>query len=200
MSTTVTGTGDLLFGQIRGGVLGLLYGHPDQPFYIREISKHVGKSTGSVRRELATLSKFGLVERSESGRQIYFKANSQHPVFAELRTLVAKTVGVFQHLVSALTPVANRISLAFVYGSMARGEEKAGSDIDLIIVGDVTLDEVLTQLVPVEGAVGRQINPTVYSSDEFKRKLEGGNHFLRSLVRGETVPLIGDLDKFREMG
>jgi DNA-binding transcriptional ArsR family regulator len=200
MSTTTTGISDLLFGQIRGGILGLLYGHPDQSFYIREISKHVRKSTGSVRRELATLAKFGLIERSESGRQVYYKANCHSPVFEDLSSLVAKTVGVFQQLVSALTPVASRISAAVVYGSMARGEEKAGSDVDLMIVGDVTLDAVLTQLVPVEGAIGRPINPTVYSADEFKRKLEMGNHFLRSLVRGETVPLIGDLNELGTMG
>ena len=121
-------------------------------------------------------------------------------MFAEVHSLIAKTVGVFQVLGSALAPLAKRISLAFVYGSMARREENADSDVDLMIVGDVTLDEVVAQLATVEGAIGRPINPTVYSTDEFKSKLESGNHFLRSVVRAEKVILIGDLDELGKMG
>src|SRR5208282_2811053 len=134
------------------------YGHPDQTFFVREISRHVGTSAGAVQRELETLSQFGLIGRSVSGRQVYYKANRNHPVFAELHSLIAKTVGIFQLLGSALAPLANRISLAFVYGSMARGDENAGSDVDLIIVGDVTLDETVAQLATVEGSIGREIN------------------------------------------
>jgi uncharacterized protein len=200
MSTSVLGLGDLIFGQTRGGVLALLYGHPDERFFMREIARQSRASVGNVKRELETLSRFGLVNRSTSGRQVYYQANREHPVFPEVRSLVAKTVGVFQLLGSALAPFSRRVSLAFVYGSAARGEEKAGSDVDLMIVGDVTLDEVLARLAPIEGAIGRSINPTVYSSDEFERKLENGNHFLRSVVRGESVCLIGDLDEFRKMG
>lgn len=200
MSTKSNATGELLFGQIRGAVLGLLYGHPDQPFYIRQISNHVRKSAGSVRRELDTLYKFGLVERSVSGRQVYFQANRQNPLFSDLHSLLAKTVGVYQQLANGLKSLVGRISLAFVYGSMARGDEKAGSDIDLMIIGDVSLDEVLNQLAPAEQAIGRAINPTVYSPDEFTRRLESGNHFLRSVLRGETVPLIGDPNELGQVG
>jgi len=200
MSTNIGALGDFFFGQTRGGVLALLYGHPDQTFFVREISRHVGTSAGAVQRELATLSQHGLVDRRASGRQVYFKANCNHPVFAEIHSLVAKTVGAFQLLGSALAPLATRVSLAFVYGSMARQDEKAGSDVDLMIVGDLTLDEVLAQLAPVERAIGRDINPTVYSVDEFKRKLKGGNHFLQSVLQGDKVVLIGDEDEFREMG
>lgn len=200
MSTKIGALGDLFFGQTRGGVLALLYGHPDQTFFVREISRRVGTSAGAVQRELETLAQFGLIGRSVSGRQVYYKANRNHPVFAEVHSLVAKTVGVFQVLGSALAPLAKRISLAFVYGSMARQEENADNDVDLMIVGDVTLDEVVAQLATVEGAIGRPINPTVYSTDEFKSKLESGNHFLRSVVRAEKVILIGDLDELGKMG
>jgi len=200
MSTNVSALGDLFFGQTRGSVLALLYGRPDQTFFVREISRHVGTSAGTVQRELETLSQFGLIGRSVSGRQVYYKANRNHPVFAEVHSLLAKTVGVFQLLASALQPLAKRISLAFVYGSMARRDENAGSDVDLMIVGDVTLDEALAQLAAVEGAIGREINPTVYSPNEFKRRLESGNHFLRSVLRDETVLLIGDLHELGEMG
>jgi predicted nucleotidyltransferase len=200
MSSHVGALGDLLFGQTRGRILALLYGHSSQTFYLRQIAREVDVSVGSVQRELKALSKIGLIARADSGHQVYFQANRTHPVFAELNALVAKTVGVFHLLTAALAPLAKRISLAFVYGSMARQDEKAGSDVDLMIVGNVTLDEVLGQLAPVERAIGRSINPTLYYLTEFKAKLKSGNHFLRSVLRGETVPLIGDLNEFGKVG
>jgi predicted nucleotidyltransferase len=200
MSTQINALGDLLFGQTRGRVLALLFGHPDETFFVRQIARHAGTSVGTVQRELETLSRLGLIERSVSGRQVYYKANGNHPVFAELSSLIAKTVGVFQLLGAALAPFANRVSLAFVYGSTARRDETAESDVDLMVVGDVTLDEVLTQLAPVERAVGRPINPTVFSVKEFKSKLQNGNHFLRAVMRGEKVFLIGEEDELGKMG
>jgi predicted nucleotidyltransferase len=200
MSTQVGSLGDLIFGQTRGRILALLYGHSVQSFYLRQISREIGASAGAVRRELETLSSIGLIDRSVSGHQVYFQANRAHPVYVELNALVAKTVGVFHLLTSALAPMAKKISLAFVYGSMARQEETADSDVDLMIVGDATLDEVLLLLAPAERAIGRSINPTLYSFREFKSKLKSGNHFLRSVVRGKTEPLIGDIDEFRKVG
>jgi predicted nucleotidyltransferase len=117
-----------------------------------------------------------------------------------MHSLIAKTVGAVQLLRSALAPLGKRVSLAFIYGSMARHEENAGSDIDLMIVGDVTLDEVLKQFAPVERQIGRPVNPTVYSTGEFKSKLKGGNHFLKSVMRGDKVILIGDPNEFGKMG
>jgi predicted nucleotidyltransferase len=200
MRTNVGTLGDLIFGQTRGRILALLYGHPDETFFVRQISRDAGTSVGTVQRELETLSQFGLIDRSVSGRQVYYKANRNHPSFAEIHSLIAKTVGVFQLLSSALAPLANRISLAFVYGSIARRDEKAGSDVDLMIVGDVTLDEILTQLAPVERTISRPINPTVYTASEFKSRLQEGNHFLRSILHGEKVLLIGEEDEFGKMG
>jgi hypothetical protein len=197
MSAKINPLGDLLFGQTRGRILALLYGHSGQTFYLRQIAREIDVSVGAVQRELETLSNIGLIDRSVSGHQVYFQANRAHPVFAELNALVAKTVGIFQLLSSALAPLAEKISLAFVYGEMARQEEKAGGDVDLMIVGDVALDEVLEQLAPVERVIGRPINPTLYSRKKFKSKLKSGNHFLSSVLRGETVPLMGDLDSAR---
>jgi predicted nucleotidyltransferase len=196
MSLSVSALGNMLFGQTRGGVLALLYGHSGQTFYLRQISREIGASVGAVQRELQSLSKIGLIERSDSGHQVYFRANRAHPVFAELNALVAKTVGVFHQLSSALAPFAQRISLAFVYGSMARQDEKARSDVDLMVVGDITLDEVLAQLAPVERAIGRSINPMIYSVNEFKAKQQSGNHFLRAVLRSKTVPLIGEINEW----
>jgi predicted nucleotidyltransferase len=198
MSTEVNSLGDLLFGQARGRILQLLFGQPDQTFFVRQIAREVSMSAGAVQRELQALAQVGLIERSMSGHQVYYQANRNHPVFAELSALVAKTVGVFQQLASALAPLASRISLAFVYGSVASHSENAESDVDLMIVGDVTLDEVLVQLSPVERLIGRPINPTLYSDSDFKTKIDSGNHFLRSVMRGEKVFLIGEEDGSRK--
>ena len=200
MSTHPATLGDLLFGQTRGRVLALLYGHPDQTFYLREIARHANTSAGNVRRELETLSRLGLAHRSTSGKQVYFQANRSHPAFGEIHSLIAKTVGVFQLLGAALAAFGERISLAFVYGSIARQDENAASDVDLMIVGNVPLDEVLTALAPVEGSIGRPINPTVYSASEFDSKVQSGNHFILSVLRGEKVILMGGPDESGKMG
>jgi predicted nucleotidyltransferase len=192
---------DVLFGKGRGAILALLYGHPDESFYYRQITRQLGGvSVGTLQRELDTLSQLGLIDRSTVGKQVFYRANRNHPVFPELRALVAKTVGAIQVLSSALAPLADRISLAFIYGSVARQEEKAESDIDMMIVGKVTLEDVLTQLGDVEPSLGRAVNPTVYSAAEFKTKLASGNHFLNSVVRGDKVFLIGDEDELRKVG
>ena len=192
---------DVLFGKGRGAILALLYGHPDQSFYYRQITRQLNRvSVGTVQRELDTLSQLGLIDRSTVGNQVFYQANRNHPVFMELHALVAKTVGAFRVLRSALAPMAKRISLAFVYGSMAREQEKAESDIDLLIVGEVTLEEVLAKLTDVEPSLGRPVNPTLYSVSEFRAKLASGNHFVNSVVRGKKVFLIGDEDELRKVG
>jgi predicted nucleotidyltransferase/predicted transcriptional regulator with HTH domain len=190
---------DVLFGKIRGGILALLYGWADKAFYVRQIARHVHASPGSVRRELEKLAAVDLIVRTSLGNQVFYQVNQRHPVFSEMRALVNMTVGMFNTLRSALEPLSKRIRVAFVYGSIARQEEKAGSDIDLMIIGNIELDDILVRLVKVETDLGRAVNPTVYSIHEFKRKLEDGNHFLNSVIGGKKVFLIGNEDELREM-
>lgn len=192
--------GDVLFGKARGAILALLYGHPKEAFYYRQITRQLGDiSAGSLQRELDTLSQLGVIERSTIGNQVFYKANLKHPVYPELRALISKTVGVFQVLSSALEPLAGRISFAFVYGSMARQEDKAESDIDLMVVGKATLEEIVARLTDAERMLGRLLNPTVYSVAEFKAKLAGGNHFLTSVLPRQKVFLIGDENDLGEV-
>jgi predicted nucleotidyltransferase len=200
MRTETNALGDLLFGQTRGRILALLYGTPDQAFFTRQIARQVGTSVGTVQRELETLSQIGLIERSATGMQVFYQANRDHPAYAELHSLVAKTAGAFHILRSALAALAKKIAFAFVYGSMARGDENAVSDVDLMVIGDVSLDEMLMQLATAERDLGRSINPTVFSLKEFKSKLKAGNHFLKSVMRGEEVLLIGDENELGKMG
>jgi predicted nucleotidyltransferase len=131
---------------------------------------------------------------------VYFWANNNHPVYPDLRSLIAKTAGIFQQLRVALGPLAPHISFALVYGSVARGEEDAASDVDLMVVGKVSMDEVLAAVTPVEKTIGRSINPTVYSPREFKSKLQAGNHFLRSVMNGKSVFLIGAENDLSKVG
>jgi len=200
MRTTLTSVGDLLFGQTRGRVLALLYGAPDETRFVRQIARQVETSVGTVQRELNLLADAGLIKRSTVGKQVFYQANQEHPEYPELRALLAKTTGVFQMLKTALAPLSSRIDLAFVYGSVARGEEKATSDIDLMVIGTASLDEVLDAVGPVEKQLGRPVNPTIYSREDLKARLRSGNHFLQSLKTSKKVFLIGDEDEFRKAG
>ena len=192
---------DVLFGKGRGAVLGLLYEHPDQSFYYRQLSRELKElSAGALQRELEMLTALGLVERSKLGNQVFYRANRAHPVFPELRALVSKTVGLIPTLSSALAPLADHISVAFIYGSVARREERAESDIDLMVVGKARLEEVITKLQNVESSLRRAVNPTVYSVSEFKAKLAQRNHFLNSVLRSEKIFLIGNEDELRKVG
>ena len=198
--STHNGLADLLFGRTRGAIMALLYGHADQSFYTRQIAREVEASVGAVQRELENLSKVGLIIRSSMGSQVFYQANRDAPIFREMQTLVNKTVGIFSVLRSALHPLANRVSVAFVYGSLAREEETAKSDVDLMVVGKATLNEILSRLSTVEKSIGRPINPTVYSVAEFKSKLANGNHFLTAVLKGQKAFLLGDEDELRKMG
>ena len=188
MSTPNTGLGDLLFGRTRGAILALLFGRSDQSFYTRQIARELKASIGTVQRELENLSRVGLIVRNSVGSQVFYQA------------LVSKTIGVFSILRSALKSLSKRIVAAFVYGSLAREEETAQSDIDLMVIGDATLDEVLSRLSASEKTIGRPINPTVYSVAEFKSKLATGNHFLHSVLKTRKIFLLGDEDELGKVG
>jgi predicted nucleotidyltransferase len=200
MSTVDNGLADLLFGRTRGAVLALLYGRTDQSFYTRQIAREVDASVGAVQREVENLSKVGLIVRKWVGNQVFYQANRDALIFREMQALVNKTVGIFSILRAALRSLSKRIVVAFVYGSVAREEETAQSDVDLMVVGKATLDEVLSRLSTVEKSIGRPINPTVYSVAEFKSKLETENHFLTSVLKGQKVFLLGDEGELRKVG
>jgi len=198
--STSSGLADLLFGRTRGAVLALLYGRADQSFYTREIAREVDASVGAVQRELENLCKVGLILRKSVGSQVFYQANRDIPIFPEMRALINKTIGIFGVLRVALRPLSRQIIAAFVYGSVAREQETAQSDVDLMVVGKATLEEVLSRLSTAEKGIGRSINPTVYSLAEFKTKLVAGNHFLNSVLKSKKVFLLGDEDELRKVG
>ena len=192
--------GEVLFGRTRRAVLALLYGHADEEFYLRQIIRAAGVGQGSMQRELKMLVGSGLVLRRALGRQVYFKANPDSPVYAELRSLLLKTAGVADVLREALAPLAARIEVAFVYGSVARGDERRASDVDVMVIGDASFADVSQALGPAQQRLGREVNPTVYSPAEYRKKLAAGHHFVRSVTEREKLFLFGDEHDFRRLG
>jgi predicted nucleotidyltransferase len=199
MRTAFAGLSDLLFGQTRGRILSALYDKPETSFFVRQLARHISGSVGTVQRELVTLTAAGLILRDDRESQVFYRANRAHPVFPELHSLLAKTTGVFHMLLEALTPLAGRIEYAFVYGSFAKGEEKTESDIDLMVTGEVTLDELLGRMSTVELQLNRPVNPTIFARNELRTKIHSGNHFLKAVQSGSLVFLIGSENEFREI-
>lgn len=190
-----------LFGATRQAVLRLLYGHAESRFYQRQIIRDLALGSGTVQRELEQLTEAGVLRRTVEGRQTYYAANPQCPVFAELRALVRKTFGVVDVLRQALEPLAGRIELAFVFGSVAEGTEQAGSDIDVMVVGaGLRTEDVTDAFADAQRSLQREINPALYPPDEFCRKLTEGHPFISRVAReGTRLYLIGDDGKLRRM-
>lgn len=185
-----------LFGKTRQAVLGLLLSRPDESFYLREIIRLTSAGQGTVQRELGRLVGAGIVERSQRGKQVFFQANLRCPIMPELQGIVLKTAGVADVLRHALTSLEPKMACAFVYGSMARGTQRAGSDIDLCVIGDVGFGEVVDCLAPAQEKLAREVNPTVYSREEFSAKLSDGHHFVTGLAKEEKFFVIGDDSDF----
>lgn len=155
---------------------------------------------GAVQRELAQLVRAGLVTRTRKGNQVYYQANRKSPVFAEVRSLMVKTVGIADVLRAGLAAVADGIRVAFIYGSVARGDETSESDVDVMVVGDVTFGEVVSALLPAQEALGREVNPSVYPVGEFTVRVASGDHFLRSVLADRKAFLVGGECELRELG
>ncbi|MGQ0547376.1 MAG: nucleotidyltransferase domain-containing protein [Betaproteobacteria bacterium] len=189
----------VLFGRSMRAVLGLLFNHPERAFYLREIARAAGTSPSSLQRELAALAAAGLVVREARGRQVYFRANGESPLFQELRGIVVKTFGVADVLRGALAPLSPRIRAAFVYGSLARGEARPESDVDVMVVGEVAFADVAERLLPAEAALRRSVNPTVYPSVELSEKAAAGNAFLAEVLQGPKIFLIGEERELRAL-
>jgi predicted nucleotidyltransferase len=200
MGTSAGALSKVVFGQTRRSIFALLYGHTEERFYLREIARRAGTGIGATQRELGQLTDAGLIHRIRRGRQIYYQANRKNPIFAELKSILAKTSGIRDVLNEGLASLADRIKLAFVYGSIARGEEKAASDVDLMVVGEVSFSDVVSALSQIEAKVGREVNPTVYDPREFREKLGAKNHFLSTVAKEKKLFVIGDEREFRRLG
>lgn len=174
-------------------MLGVLFGNPDRSFYGNEIIGLAASGTGAVQRELAKLTAVGLVTMRRQGNQKHYQANILSPVFNELRGLVLKTFGLADTLRIALSPLAPQIRAAFVYGSIAKSQDTATSDVDLMIVSDgLTYADIFSALEQASIDLGRTVNPTVYTGLDFDRRVREGQSFVTRLMKQPKLWLIGD--------
>lgn len=191
--------GDALFTKTQQQVLRLLFGQPGRSFYANEIVRYARLGIGTVQRELARLSEVGLLTVTRQGNQKHYQANAASPIFEELRGIVVKTFGVADVLKAALQPVADKIQLAFIYGSVAKGSDTAESDIDLMLIADrLSYTALMTLLGEVEAQLGRAVNPTLYSLAELKRKRKEDNAFVRRVLQQQKIILMGSIDDIGE--
>jgi len=194
----MTSTADALFPAARQRVLAVLFGSPDRSFYANELIALARSGTGAVQRELASLLAAGLVTVRDQGNQKHYQANAASPVFAELRGLVLKTVGLADVLRAALAPLAGQITMAFVYGSVARREDTAASDVDVLIVSDALgYAEVFGALESAAQTLGRAINPTLYTRAELARRRAQDNVFVTRVLDQPRIWLMGDEEALR---
>ncbi len=182
--------GDALFTRTQQRLLGLLFGKPDQSFYTNEIIRWAGLGKGTMLRELERMHAAGLLVQIRRGNQLHYQANSASPIFQELTAIVRKTFGIGDVIRTALAPLESQIVEGFIYGSIARGEATSSSDVDLMLVGnELSYSQVMAHLASAEVAIGRTINPTLYSQQDFASKLNSGNHFLQRVMEQARITL-----------
>ncbi len=189
----------LLGSKLRAKVLGWLFIHIDERYFVRQLTALLGLDSTNLSRELARLEKLGLLVSTTSGKQKYYQANPRSPIFNELHNLMVKTAGVVDILRSALNPADRQINLAFIFGSVANRTEDRASDIDIMIIGDITFDDVVSLLNSAEKTLGREVNSVVYPLEEFQLKVKSDHHFVNSVLEGEKIFLIGDENELNRL-
>ena len=189
------GMADALFSQTQQRVLGLLFGQPDRRFGTVELIKLAGSGSGAVQRELERLSTSGLVLSTVSGRQRWYQANRDSPIFEDLHGLVEKMTGIPEVVRAALATVESKLLFAILYGSVAKRVDTAASDIDVLVVSDeLHLEALYEVLAAAEAKLGRKINPTLYTAAEFRKRRRAKHPFLAKVMGGKKVVLIGSED------
>jgi DNA-binding transcriptional ArsR family regulator len=189
---------DALLPKTRQGILAATLARPEKTWYVSELARRMGVPSSSLQRELQELTDAGILKSYRQGRMVYYQANTDSPVFPDLRGLLLKTAGLVDVLRDALRPVARKIQLACVYGSIASGEARSESDIDLMVVGRVSPAELALPLRRARALLGRQVNPAVYSVAEFNKKRAAKDHFLSQILTGPKLVVLGgedDLDQ-----
>lgn len=188
---------DLLFSDYRRRVLGLLLLHTEQAYHVREIARLTQTQPGTLHKELSRLAEVGILEKMTQGNQVVYRANPQSLVFEELSSILRKTSGLADVLTQALAPIAGQIELALVFGSVASGKAQRHSDIDLLVVGELEFGELVNRLYPCQQILGREINPKLYSTDEWRQVLAENSGFIRELFEKPVINVIGNRDQVR---
>ena len=186
---------DALFTTTQQRVLALLFGQPDRSFFVTEIIDLADLGRGTIQRELSRLAECGLATVFRVGNQKHYQANRGSPLFGELCSIIRKTVGLKTPVLAALQGVSEQITLALIYGSIAKRQETAASDIDLLLVSNtLTLEAAYTALAPAEKQLDRRVNPMLYTSSEFQRRRTSRTGFLTRILQDSHLVLMGSID------
>lgn len=184
-----------LLGETRTAILAALLLHPDKPRHVRELVRATGASPGTLHRELNALVDYGVLQREQIGRQVFYRADVTCSVLAELTGLMRKTAGMIDILRDALLPLADQAIGAFVYGSMASGDTHVHSDVDVMVVGKLSFADAVLALQPAQEALHREVNPTVLSIEEFRQRRKQRDSFVARVWKEPKLWLIGEPDE-----
>lgn len=188
----------LLFSEYRARVLGLLLLHPESRYHVREIARLTSTTAGTLHRELSKLAEAGVLMRELSGNQVYYQANPHFIIFQELVSILKKTSGLVDVLREALRPLTEKIQIAFVFGSVAKGSESESSDIDVLIIGEIDFVEVVAAFYSAQEILGREINPKIYSKDEWNKRIIEKDAFLQEILNGQKLFILGEENGLRD--
>jgi len=191
---------DAILPKTRQGILAATLLQPEKAWYASELARRMGVPSSSLQRELCDLKEAGVLNASHQGRMVYYQANTESPVYAELRGLMLKTTGLVDVLANALKPIARKLQVVFVYGSIASGHEESRSDIDLMAVGNISPVDLAVPLRKARELLGREINPSVYTPAEFAKKRAAKDHFLTRVLDKPKLFVLGDKDELEKTG
>jgi predicted nucleotidyltransferase len=188
---------ELLFKDYRRRVLGLLLLHPESAYHVREIARLTGTVAGTLHKELSKLAEVGLLQKLMQGNQVLYQANRQSLIFEELASILRKTSGIAEVLADALKQHLQQIECALVFGSIASGKATATSDIDVLIVGNLSFGDAVKALYPVQDVLAREINPKLYTLNEWRQAQQENTVFVQELLTKPHIKIIGDMDDLR---
>ena len=182
----------VLFTEYRSRVLGLLLLHPERSYYLREIARLTATVPGTLKREMDKLLEVDLLTVKKVGNQNHYQANRECPIYEDLSNVLRKTSGLSDVLITALLPLSEKIQSAFVFGSVASGKVNAKSDIDLMLIGEVTYAEVVLLLHPLQEQLGREINPKIYADKEWSKLVKDNGAFVHDVLSKPKLFIIGN--------
>ena len=189
---------ELLSSRARAEIFRLLLSGTGEELHVREIERRSGLNDSTLRQELRKLVRLDLVQSRRDSNRVYYRAKTENPLYPEIRNLVLKTIGLADGLKSAL--VDTRIRVAFVFGSVARGEERAGSDVDLMVIGQLGLRDLSRLLSGVEEKIGREVNPYVLPEAELRKRVRTKEHFVSRVMESTKIFIIGSPHELEAMG
>jgi predicted nucleotidyltransferase len=191
--------GDSLFTKTQQKVLALLYGNPQKSFYLKEILRKTGMGVATIKSELDSLLSSGILSMTKIGNQHHYQANTNCPIYSELVSIVKKTFGIADVIKNACAPIEKEIDLAFIYGSVAKGEETANSDIDLFVISNLALADLMKALTVVEKELGRKINPSIYTNKQVKSRIKQKNAFITRIMKQPKLWILGDENELKKL-